>query len=131
MNEPLFMSLEEREMQEHQLRIQEENGRFYERMKMLGIDTSELFERSPIYLETFGLHWHKTAEEPPARKDGDTIGAVLTVGYHRNIRNGIWLTNTMPWHIVAESPGKFPLWMPIPRLPDLPVPESGCMIGND
>mgnify|MGYP007115180474 CR=1 FL=1 len=131
MNDFLIMSPEEREVEEHRLRIQEENGRFYERMKMIGIDVSEMFERSPIYVETFGLHWHKTAENPPARKDGDAIGAVLTVGYHRNIRNGMWLQDRLGWDIVADHPERYPLWMPLPQLPDLPVPEKGCMIGYD
>ena len=75
--------------------------------------------------------WRKTAEEPPTRKDGNEIGSILCAGYHCNIRNGIWLENIMPWHVVKDNPGMFPLWMPLPKLPDLPVPERRCMMGND
>ena len=129
MNDLLFMSPEEREMQEHQLRIQEENERFYGRMKMLGIDTSELFERSPIYPETFGLHWHKTAEEPPTRKDGDAIGCVLTAAYYfHKSSGGKWLATSMPFGVVADHPDKYSLWMPLPRLQGLPTPEMEAMI---
>lgn len=75
--------------------------------------------------------WRKSVEDPPTREDGDTIGAVLTVGYHRNIRNGMWLQDRLGWDIVADHPERYPLWMPLPKLPDFPVPEKGCMIGYD
>ena len=75
--------------------------------------------------------WRKTAEEPPKRKDGNEIGSILCAGYHCNIRDGLWLENIMPWHVVRGNPGMFPLWMPLPKLPDLPVPERRCMMGND
>lgn len=129
MNDLLFMSPAEREMEEHRLRIQEENGRFYWRMKTLGIDVSYMFERNPIHAETFGLHWHKTADEPPTEKDGDAVGNVLTVGYclYKNW-GGNWLETTMPFGIVADHPDRYSLWMPLPRLPDLPTPEMEAMI---
>lgn len=75
--------------------------------------------------------WRKTAEEPPTRKDGNEIGTILCAGYHCNIRDGLWLENIMPWHVVRDNPGMFPLWMPLPKLPDLSVPERRCMMGND
>jgi hypothetical protein len=76
-------------------------------------------------------HWRKTAEEPPTREDGNEIGSILCAGYHCNIRDGLWLENIMPWHVVRDNLGMFPLWMPLPKLPDLSVPERRCMMGND
>ena len=81
--------------------------------------------------ESLPPHWRKSEEAPPKKKDGDALGSVFAVAYHRNIRNGIWLANVMPWHIVADCPEMYPLWMPLPKLPDLPAPERRCMIGND
>lgn len=75
--------------------------------------------------------WRKTAEDRPTRKDGNEIGSILCAGYHCNIRDGMWLENIMPWHVVRDNPGMFPLWMPLPKLPDLSVPERRCMMGND
>lgn len=75
--------------------------------------------------------WRKTAEEPPTREDGNEIGSILCAGYHCNIRDGLWLENIMPWHVVRDNLGMFPLWMPLPKLPDLSVPERRCMMGND
>lgn len=77
------------------------------------------------------LVWRKSSIDPPEKEDGDAIGDVLTVAYYRDIRNGMWLTSTMTWFIVASQPEKFPLWMPTPKLPDLPTPERRCMFGND
>lgn len=77
------------------------------------------------------MHWRKTAENQPTSKDGNEIGSILCAGYHCNIRDGMWLENIMPWHVVRDNPGKFPLWMPLPKLPDLSVPERRYMMGND
>lgn len=88
-------------------------------------------EAQTIDPESLPPYWRKTAEDPPTREDGDEIGSILCAGYHRNIRDGMWLENTMSWHIVRDNPGTFPLWMPLPKLPDLPVPERRCMMGND
>lgn len=129
MNDLLFMSLADQEREEHRLRIQKENGRFYERMKMLGVDVSEMFEHSPIHIETFGLYWHKTAEDPPTQNNGDASGNVLTAGYYLYKNgDGKWLETTMPFGIVADHPDRYSLWMPLPRLPDLPTPEMEAMI---
>ena len=75
--------------------------------------------------------WRKSVEDPPTREDGNAIGSVLAIGYHCNICDGLWLENIMPWHVVRDNPGMFPLWMPLHKLPDLPVPERRCMMGND
>lgn len=52
-------------------------------------------------------------------------------GCPRGCAYGMWLENIMPWHVARDNPGMFPLWMPLPKLPDLPVPERRCMMGND
>ena len=90
-----------------------------------------IVESTPIAADTDVQHWRKTAEDPPTRKDGNEIGSILCAGYHCNIRDGMWLENIMPWHVVRDNPGMFPLWMPLPKLPDLSVPERRCMMGND
>lgn len=88
-------------------------------------------EAPTIDPETLPPYWRKSSIDPPEEEDGDAIGDVLTVAYYRNIRNGMWLTINMTWFVVASQPEKFPLWMPLPKLPDLPVPERRCMMGND
>lgn len=88
-------------------------------------------EAPTIDPESLPPHWRKSEETPPKKKDGDVLGSVFAVAYHRNIRNGIWLASNMPWHIVADCPEMYPLWMPLPKLPDLPTPERRCMLGND
>lgn len=94
------------------------------------MDAMDVLEDEPAAVPDV-QRWRKTAEEPPTRKDGNEIGSILCAGYHCNIRDGIWLENIMPWHVVRDNPGMFPLWMPLPKLPDLPVPERRCMMGND
>ena len=88
-------------------------------------------ESTPTAADTDVQRWRKTAEEPPTREDGNEIGSILCAGYHCNIRDGLWLENIMPWHVVRDNLGMFPLWMPLPKLPDLSVPERRCMMGND
>ena len=90
-----------------------------------------IVESTPTAADTDVQRWRKTAEEPPTRKDGNKIGSILCAGYHCNIRDGMWLENIMPWHVVRDNPGMFPLWMPLPKMPDLSVPERRCMMGND
>jgi hypothetical protein len=94
------------------------------------MDAMDVLEDEPAVVPDV-QRWRKTAEEPPTRKDGDEIGTILCAGYHCNIRDGLWLENIMPWHVVRDNPGMFPLWMPLPKLPDLSVPERRCMMGND
>lgn len=88
-------------------------------------------ESTPTAADTDVQRWRKTAEEPPTREDGNEIGSILCAGYHCNIRDGLWLENIMPWHVVRDNLGMFPLWMPLPKLPDLLVPERRYMMGND
>lgn len=94
------------------------------------MDAIDVLEDEPAVVPDV-QRWRKTAENPPTRKDGDEIGSILCAGYHCNIRDGMWLENIMPWHAVRDNPGMFPLWMPLPKLPDLSVPERRCMMGND
>lgn len=94
------------------------------------MDAMDVLEDEPAAVPDV-QRWRKTAEEPPTRKDGNEIGSILCAGYHCNIRDGIWLENIMPWHVVRDNPGMFPLWMPPPKLPDLSVPERRYMMGND
>lgn len=94
------------------------------------MDAIDVLEDEPAVVPDV-QRWRKTAENPPTRKDGDEIGSILCAGYHCNIRDGMWLENIMPWHAVRDNPGMFPLWMPLPKLPDLSVPERKCMMGND
>ena len=94
------------------------------------MDAMDVLEDEPAVVPDV-QRWRKTAEEPPTRKDGNKIGSILCAGYHCNIRDGMWLENIMPWHVVRDNPGMFPLWMPLPKMPDLSVPERRCMMGND
>lgn len=94
------------------------------------MDAIDVLEDEPAVVPDV-QRWRKTAENPPTRKDGNEIGSILCAGYHCNIRDGMWLENIMPWHAVRDNPGMFPLWMPLPKLPDLSVPERRCMMGND
>ena len=94
------------------------------------MDAMDVLEDEPAVVPD-AQRWRKTAEEPPTRKDGNKIGSILCAGYHCNIRDGMWLENIMPWHVVRDNPGMFPLWMPLPKMPDLSVPERRCMMGND
>lgn len=94
------------------------------------MDAMDVLEDEPAVVPD-SQRWRKTAEDPPTREDGDEIGNILCAGYHCNIRDGLWLENIMPWHVVRDNPGMFPLWMPLHKLPDLSVPERRCMMGND
>lgn len=94
------------------------------------MDAMDVLEDEPAVVPDV-QRWRKTAEEPPTREDGNEIGSILCAGYHCNIRDGLWLENIMPWHVVRDNLGMFPLWMPLPKLPDLSVPERRCMMGND
>lgn len=59
------------------------------------------------------MHWRKTAENPPKAEDADPRSAtVLTV------QVGIGFVTAWEWHIVADFPEEFPLWMPMPELPE-------------
>lgn len=64
--------------------------------------------------DSLQLRWRKTAEEPPKAEDADPRSAtVLTV------QTGIGFVTAWEWHIVADFPEEFPVWMPLPKKPDL------------
>lgn len=66
----------------------------------------------PIDQDSLQLQWHKTAEDPPKAEDADPRSAtVLTV------QTGIGFITAWEWHIVADFPEEFPVWMPMPKLP--------------
>lgn len=57
------------------------------------------------------MHWRKTAENPPKAEDADPRSAtVLTV------QVGIGFVTAWEWHIVADFPEDFPVWMTMPEL---------------
>lgn len=64
------------------------------------------------------MHWRKTAENPPTEADANDCGMVLAVAagyigtrYHKNVE-------TWPFDTVALLPKEFPIWMPLPKLPE-------------
>ena len=59
------------------------------------------------------MHWRKTAENPPKAEDADPRSAtVLTVQVE------VGFVTAWEWNIVADFPEEFPLWMPMPELPE-------------
>lgn len=64
------------------------------------------------------MHWRKTAENPPTEADANDYGMVLAVAagyigtrYHKCVET---------WHFdtVALLPEEYPIWMPLPKLPE-------------
>lgn len=62
--------------------------------------------------------WRKTAEEPPTEADANDWGMILAVAagyigtkYHKSVE-------TWPFDTVALLPKEFPIWMPMPKLPE-------------
>ena len=77
-----------------------------------GIPTAQLQTQVKAMLDSLQLRWRKTAEEPPKAEDADPRSAtVLTV------QTGIGFVTAWEWHIVADFPEEFPVWMPMPKLP--------------
>lgn len=57
------------------------------------------------------MHWRKTAENPPTEKDA-VHGNVLVKYMDATF------AQSATWDIVAGAPDTFPLWMPMPELPE-------------
>lgn len=57
------------------------------------------------------MHWRKTAENPPTEKDA-VHGNVLVKYMDATF------AQSATWDIVAGAPDTFPLWMPMPKLPE-------------
>ena len=65
--------------------------------------------------DSLQLRWRKTAEEPPKAEDANEDGCVLSI----NINPGDRFTTNWPWNLVSAHPDNFPVWMPLPKKPDL------------
>lgn len=75
------------------------------------MDAMDVLEDEPAVVPDV-QRWRKTAEEPPKAEDADPRSAtVLTV------QTGIGFVTAWEWHIVADFPEEFPVWMPMPKLP--------------
>lgn len=61
------------------------------------------------------LHWRKTEEVLPTEKDADENGKVLAVAKHGALGS---VVETWWFDGVARHPNEFPVWMPLPELPE-------------
>lgn len=59
------------------------------------------------------MHWRKTAECLPTEADADENGCVLSI----NNNPGDGFISNWTWKMVACFPDRFPVWMPMPKLP--------------
>lgn len=59
--------------------------------------------------------WIRTAERKPTAEDANEDGCVLSI----NINPGDMNTTNWPWNMVAAFPDCLPVWMPLPKKPDL------------
>lgn len=76
------------------------------------MDAMDVLEDEPAMPDSLQSQWRKTAEDPPKMEDTDSRSAtVLTV------QTGIGFVTAWEWHIVADFPEEFPVWMPMPKLP--------------
>ena len=57
--------------------------------------------------------WYLTAQKRPTEADADKDGCVLSL----NLNPGDQRVTNWLWSFVAAYPEKFPIWMPIPKLP--------------
>lgn len=69
----------------------------------------------PIDPNSLQLQWHKTAKDPPKAEDANEDGCVLSI----NINPGDRFTTNWPCNLVNAYPDNFPVWMPLPKKPDL------------
>lgn len=69
----------------------------------------------PIDPDSLQLQWRKTAEDPPKAEDANEDGCVLSI----NTNPGDRFTTNWPWNLVSAYPDNFPVWMPLPKKPDL------------
>ena len=80
---------------------------------------AEMVRSAPtIDPETFPPRWPKwirTAERKPTAEDANEDGCVLSINMNRGDTN----TTNWPWNVVAAFPDCFPVWMPLPKKPDL------------
>lgn len=59
--------------------------------------------------------WIRTVERKPTAEDANEDGCVLSINMNRGDRS----TTAWPWNVVAAFPDCLPVWMPLPKKPDL------------
>lgn len=59
--------------------------------------------------------WIRTVERKPTAEDANEDGCVLSINMNRGDMN----TTNWPWNVVAAFPDCLPVWMPLPKKPDL------------
>lgn len=62
------------------------------------------------------LHWRKTDVTPPTEEDADECGKVLAVEKCGAFEGA---AETWDFDTVAQFPDQYPLWMPMPKLPEV------------
>ena len=78
------------------------------------MDAMDVLEDEPAVVPD-AQRWRKTAEEPPTEADANEDGYVLSI----NMNLGGMNTTDWPWNVVAAFPDCLPVWMPLPKKPDL------------
>lgn len=79
-------------------------------------DVEKVIDASPeIELARRQLEWIRTAERKPTAEDANEDGCVLSINMNRGDMN----TTNWPWNVVAAFPDCLPVWMPLPKKPDL------------
>lgn len=63
------------------------------------------------------MHWRKTAENPPKKEDASEDGHVIAVAAPIT-RMCVGYPSEWLWSVVAKHPYAYPLWMPMPELPE-------------
>lgn len=62
------------------------------------------------------LHWRKTEEVLPTEEDADERGNVLAVEKCGAFEGSV---ETWEFDTVARFPDEYPIWMPLPKLPEV------------
>lgn len=59
--------------------------------------------------------WIRTAARKPTAEDANEDSCVMSI----NVNPGDRLTTNWPWNLVNAYPDNFPVWMPLPKKPNL------------
>lgn len=59
--------------------------------------------------------WIRTAARKPTAEDANEDGCVMSI----NVNPGDRFATNWPWNLVNAYPDNFPVWMPLPKKPDL------------
>lgn len=62
------------------------------------------------------LHWRKTDLTPPTEEDADEHGKVLAIEKCGAFEGAV---ETWDFDTVAQFPDQYPIWMPLPKLPEV------------